>query len=60
MPLKIGFVGKSQAGKSTYSQKICQKFGIVLINPASVIAEAFDLNKEVVEDPKKKKEAKKP
>lgn len=41
MPLKIGFVGNSLSGKTTFSQKIAQKYGAVLINPVQVIAEAF-------------------
>jgi adenylate kinase family enzyme len=61
MPLKIAFVGNSLAGKTTISQKLSQKFGIIFINPVSIISEAFELNKEpVAEDPKKKKDSKKP
>lgn len=45
MPLKISFVGDSLSGKTTLSQKIAQKYGIIFINPVSVIAEAFELNK---------------
>lgn len=45
MPLKIGFVGNSLSGKTTISQKLAQKYSVVLINPVQVLAEAFELNK---------------
>jgi predicted NACHT family NTPase len=38
MPLKISLVGDSLVGKTTLSQKIAQKYGIVFINPVSIIS----------------------
>ena len=61
MPLKLSFVGDSLSGKTTLAQKLITKYGIVLINPVQIITDAFELNKEpVAEDPKKKKDSKKP
>lgn len=37
MPLKLAFLGDSLSGKTTLSQKLSQKYGIVLINPVVVI-----------------------
>jgi adenylate kinase family enzyme len=45
MPLKIAFLGDSLSGKTIFSQKLSQKYGIILINPVSIIIEAFELNK---------------
>jgi dephospho-CoA kinase len=45
MPLKIGFIGDHLTGKTTISQKIANKYGVMIINPASIISEAFELNK---------------
>ncbi len=46
MPLKISFVGNTLSGKTTLSQKLAQKYGLVVINPVSILSEAFELNKE--------------
>jgi adenylate kinase family enzyme len=45
VPIKIGFLGDSLSGKTTIAQKICHKYGLILINPVQLINEAFDLNK---------------
>jgi len=37
MPVKIGFVGDSLSGKSTISQKLSAKYGVIVINPHTVI-----------------------
>ena len=61
MPLKMAFVGDKFSGKTTISQKISSKYGVLIINPVNIIGQAFQLNKEpVIEDPKKKKDSKKP
>ena len=61
MPLKIGFVGSHLSGKSLIAEKIAAKYGVTIINPKTILSQAFELNKEpVVEDPKKKKDSKKP
>jgi dephospho-CoA kinase len=61
MPLKIGFVGDRLSGKSSIANKIAAKYGIMIIDPKTILKESFELNKEpVVEDPKKKKDLKKP
>ena len=61
MPLKIGFVGNRLSGKSSIASKIASKYGVSIIDPKVLLKEAIDLNKEpVVEDPKKKKDSKKP
>jgi adenylate kinase family enzyme len=41
MPLKIGFIGNSLSGKTALSQRLAQKYGLVYINPVSIISEAF-------------------
>jgi adenylate kinase family enzyme len=38
MPLKIGLLGDQLSGKTTLSQKISQKYGVIFINPASIIS----------------------
>lgn len=48
MPLKVAFVGNSLSGKTTISQKLSQKYGLVFINPVSILSEAFELNKEPI------------
>jgi hypothetical protein len=45
MPLKLGFVGNTLSGKTTLSQKLAQKYNLILINPQQIINEAFELNK---------------
>lgn len=37
MPLKISFIGDSLSGKTTLTQKLVAKYGIVLINPVQII-----------------------
>jgi hypothetical protein len=41
MPLKICFLGNKLSGKTTLSQKISSKYGVLIINPVTVLAEAF-------------------
>ena len=61
MPLKIGFIGNHLSGKSVIIEKCASKYGIMTIDPVSLLKQAFELNKEpVAEDPKKKKDPKKP
>ena len=61
MPLKIGFVGNRLSGKSSIATKIAAKYGINIIDPKALLKEAIELNKQpIVEDPKKKKDSKKP
>ena len=61
MPIKIGFLGNRLSGKSVISGKVAAKYGITVIDPKLILNEAYELNKEpVVEDPKKKKDSKKP
>jgi len=61
MPLKMSLLGDHLSGKTTISHKLSAKYGVVIINPQAVITEALELNKEpIIEDPKKKKDLKKP
>jgi len=61
MPLKIGFVGSRLSGKSSIANKIAAKYDVPILDPKAILKEAIDLNKEpIIEDPKKKKDSKKP
>lgn len=48
MPLKIGLAGDKSSVKTTLALKLSEKYGVIIINPVTIINEAFELNKEVV------------
>lgn len=37
MPLKIGLLGDRLSGKTTISQKLAGKYGVIIINPQAII-----------------------
>ena len=45
MPLKIGFIGNRLSGKSSIANKIANKYGVTIVDPKSILNEAFELNK---------------
>ena len=41
MPLKIGFIGNRLSGKTIIASKIAAKYGIMIIDPKTMLSEAF-------------------
>lgn len=63
MPLRIGVSGNRLSGKTTQIKKLLTKYsGLVLIDPKKILTEALELARPqpLIEDPKKKKDSKKP
>lgn len=63
MPLRIGVTGNRLSGKTTQIKKLLAKYpGLVLIDPKRILTEALELARPPpqIEDPKKKKDSKKP
>ncbi len=63
MPLRIGISGNRLSGKTTQIKKLLTKYpSLVLIDPRKILTEALELARPPPqnEDPKKKKDSKKP
>lgn len=60
LPLKISIIGGRFSGRKTSAKYLNLKYGLEIIDIEAVIKEAIKLANPPPEDPKKKKDPKKP